>query len=374
MRPGRSGTGAELRETPTPEPKAGEVLVRVRATSLNRGELLGGKPGAAAKPGGGECAGEVVKVGDGVTGVSAGDRLMGRCGGGFAEYALMDAREAMRVPARLGREEAAATPLVFLVVYDMLVAQGHLTAGQWLLVTGVSSGVGVAALQTGKALGAKVIGTSGSAEKLARLEKAGLDVGIRTRTADFHDAVLKATDGKGVNLVVNNVGGSVFAECIKSLGFEGRLAIVGHMDRTMSATLDLEALHSKRLTVFGVSNRLRNAAQRAETVRGFVRDVMPRLEDGSLRPLVDKVFAFDDLPAASRSWNPTPRSARSWCACATASADARPLSRAGRDMLAGCDDLVVHDTASLARSPVHAVRDRGPRSRARERPSPPCPT
>ena len=109
---------------------------------------------------------------------------------------------------------------------------------------------------------------------------------------------MKATDGKGVNLVVNNVGGSVFAECIKSLGFEGRLAIVGHMDRTMSATLDLEALHSKRLTVFGVSNRLRNAAQRAETVRGFVRDVMPKLEDGRSAPWSIKVFAFDELPAA----------------------------------------------------------------------------
>ncbi len=296
--PGPGGTGVELRETATPEPKPGEILVRVRATSLNRGELLGGKAGAPAKLGGGECAGEVVKVGDGVTGVSVGDRLMGRCAGGFAEYALMDAREAMRVPGRLAWEEAAATPLVFLVVYDMLVAQGHLAAGQWLLVTGVSSGVGVAALQTAKALGARVIGTSGSAEKLARLEKLGLDVGIRTRAGDFHDAVLKATDGKGVSLVVNNVGGTVFAECIKALAFEGRLAIVGHMDRTMSATLDLEALHSKRLTVFGVSNRLRNAAQRSETVRAFVKDVLPYLEDGRLCPRVDKVFAFDDLPAA----------------------------------------------------------------------------
>jgi len=210
----------------------------------------------------------------------------------------MDAREAMRVPAALGWEEAAATPLVFLVVYDMLVAQGHLTAGQWLLVTGVSSGVGVAALQTGKALGARVIGTSGSADKLARLEKLGLDVGIRTRAADFHDAVMKATDGKGVNLVVNNVGGTVFAECVKSLAFEGRLAIVGHMDRTHSATLDLEALHGKRLTVFGVSNRFRSAGQRAETVRGFVKDVLPFLADGRLRPVVDKVFPFAELPAA----------------------------------------------------------------------------
>ena len=298
LTPGPGGTGVELRETATPEPKPGELLVRVRATSLNRGELLGGKPGAPARAGGGECAGDVVKVGDGVAGVSTGDRVMGRCAGGFAEYALMDAREAMRVPGPLAWEEAAATPLVFVVVYDMLVAQGQLAAGQWLLVTGVSSGVGVAALQTGKVLGARVIGTSGSADKLARLEKLGLDVGIRTRAADFHDAVLKATDGKGVSLVVNNVGGSVFAECIKSLAFEGRLATVGHMDRVLSAPLDLEALHSKRLTVFGVSNRLRTAAQRAATVRGFVKDVLPYFEDGRLRPLVDRTFGFDDLPAA----------------------------------------------------------------------------
>jgi NADPH:quinone reductase len=296
--PGTGGTTAELRDTPAPQPKAGELLVRVRATSLNRGELLGGKPGAAAKPGGGECAGEVAKLGEGVTGFAVGDRVMGRAAGGFAEQAVMDAREAMKVPAGLGWPEAAATPLVFLVVYDMLVAQGHLAAGQWLLVTGVSSGVGVAALQTGKALGARVIGTSGSDDKLARLAKLGLDVGIRTRAADFHDAVMKATDTKGVNLVVNNVGGTVFAECVRCLAFEGRLAIVGHMDRTHSATLDLEALHGKRLTVFGVSNRFRTAAQRAETVRGFVRDVLPFLADGRLRPVVDRAFPFAELPAA----------------------------------------------------------------------------
>jgi NADPH:quinone reductase-like Zn-dependent oxidoreductase len=296
--PGPGAAGVELRESAPPEPKAGQILVRVRASSLNRGELLGYTPGAAAKPGGGECAGEVVKAGEGVSDVSPGDRVMGRAAGSFAEYALMDAREVMAVPGPLSWEEAAAMPLTFLVVYDMLVAQGHLAAGQWLLVTGVSSGVGVAALQTGKALGARVIGTSGSDDKLARLAKVGLDVGIRTRAGDFHDAVMKATEGQGVNLVVNNVGGSVFAECIRVLAYEGRLATVGHVDHVMSATLDLETLHRKRLTVFGVSNRLRTAAQRAETVRGFVRDVLPRFADGRLRPLVDKVFGFDELPAA----------------------------------------------------------------------------
>lgn len=296
--PGSRGTAVELRETPEPQPKAGEILVRVRAASLNRGELLGGAPGAAPKPGGGECAGEVVKVGDGVTGVSVGARTMGRCGGGFAELALMDAREALRVPERLTWEEAAATSLTFIVVYDMLIAQGHLAAGQWLFVTGISSGVGVAALQTAKALGARVIGTSGSADKLARLEKIGLDIGLRTRAGDFHDAVMKATEGKGVHLVVNNVGGSMFAECVQVLAFEGRLATVGHLDHVLSATLDIEALHRKRLTVFGVSNRLRTAAQRAETVRAFARDMLPYFEDGRLRPLVDRVFGFDELPRA----------------------------------------------------------------------------
>jgi len=147
-------------------------------------------------------------------------------------------------------------------------------------------------------LGARVIGTSGSADKLARLEKLGLDLGIRTRAGDFHDVVMKATDGKGVNLVVNNVGGSMFAECVKSLAFEGRLAIVGHLDRVFSAPLDIEALHRKRLTVFGVSNRLRTAGQRAETVRAFARDILPSFEDGRIRPLIDRVYSFEELPQA----------------------------------------------------------------------------
>jgi NADPH:quinone reductase-like Zn-dependent oxidoreductase len=273
----------------------------MRAASLNRGELIVGhsvKAGGAAKPAGNEGAGEVAKLGFGVTGFRIGERVMGRCTGAFAEYSLMDAREAIAMPNNLSWEEAGSVPLAFMVVHDMLVDQGRLKAGEWLLVTGISAGVGVAALQTGKALGAKVIGTSGSAEKLEKLKAMGLDVGIRTRSPDFAEAVMKATGGKGANLVVNNVGGSMFAETIRALAYEGRHATVGYVDGVLKSEIDIEALHTKRLTLFGVSNRLRNAEQRAVTVRGFAADILPFIAAGKIRPLVDRVFSFSELPAA----------------------------------------------------------------------------
>jgi len=294
-------TVIDLRDVPAPEPGAGQILVRMRAAGLNRGELIVGhsvKAGGAAKAAGAEGAGEIAKLGAGVTGFKAGERVMGRCGGSFAEYSLIDAREAVAVPKNLSWEEAACVPLAFMVVHDMLIAQGRLRAGEWLLVTGISAGVGVAALQTAKALGAKVIGTSGSGEKLEKLKTMGLEVGIRTRSGDFAEAVMKATDGKGVNLVVNNVGGSVFAETIRALAYEGRHATVGYVDGVLRSELDIEALHTKRLTLFGVSNRLRTPEQRAVTVRGFAADVLPFIAAGKIRPVIDRVFPFSELPAA----------------------------------------------------------------------------
>lgn len=290
----------ELLDVPVPQVKPGELLVKVHASSFNRGELLPGHGivGATAKAGGGECSGVIEQVGANVPHFKPGQRVMGRCGGGFAEYAVMDAREAIAVPERLTWEAAAATPLVFLVVHDMLIGQGGLQAGEWLLVTSVSSGVGVAALQTTKALGAKVIGTSGSADKLERLKPLGLDVGVKTRKGDFYGAVMQATDKQGVNLIVNNVGGTMFPECIRSLAYEGRLATVGYLDRTMTSEIDLDALHAKRLKLFGVSNKLRTPAQRSVTVRAFVNDVLPFIANGTIKPVIDRVFSFDELPSA----------------------------------------------------------------------------
>jgi NADPH:quinone reductase-like Zn-dependent oxidoreductase len=290
----------ELREVAEPQPGAGQLLVKVHAASLNRGEFILGhglQKTGTSKPIGMECAGEVAKVGPGVSAFKAGDRVMGRCPGAFSEYALMDVREAIAMPANLSWEEGASIPLTFLVVHDMLVLQGRLAAGEWLLVTGVSSGVGVASLQAAKALGAKVIGTSGSQAKLDRLKAEGLDVGLCTRAPDFHDAVMQATGGKGVNLVVNTVGGSIFAECVRSMAFEGRLATVGYVDNTLQSTIDIQALHSKRLTLFGVSNKMRTPEQRAAGVPRFVADLMPAIAAGRIRPVIDHVYPFAELPA-----------------------------------------------------------------------------
>jgi len=294
-----TATELDLREAPVPEPGPAQMLVRMRAAALNRGEFVLGH-GLHGKAGtwkaiGGEGAGEVVSCGAKVTGFKPGGRVMGRCAGAFSEYALMEEAEAMAAPTALSWEEAASIPLTFLVAYDMLVLQGRLRAGEWLLINGVSSGVGVASLQLGKALGAKVIGTSGSAAKLEALKSLGLDVGVPTRAADFATAVMEATGQRGADLVVNTVGGSVFAENIRAMAFEGRLATVGYVDGELHADLDLGALHAKRLTLFGVSNKLRTKEQRAAAVPRFVVEVMPHFASGRIKPQIDQVIDFARL-------------------------------------------------------------------------------
>ena len=293
----------DLREVPAPEPKPGELLVRVKAASLNRGELIAGHglihatgdgPG---KPFGLDGAGEIVALGSGVSGWKVGQRVMGRLRHGFAEIAVASAREAIPVPDGYSWEEAAC-PIVYLTAYDMLVVNAHIVAGEWVLVTGISSGVGVACLQIAKALGAKVIGTSGSADKLALLKAHGLDHGIVTRQDVPQDEVKRVTGGHGVDIVVNNVGGTMFEPCLAALAYRGRLATVGYVGGSMSAHIDLEAVHRNRLHVFGVSNKNRQAVEREGQTEGFIRDILPLMSAGRIRPLIDKVLPFADLPRA----------------------------------------------------------------------------
>src|SRR6266576_4827272 len=194
---GPQGGHWDIREVQRPTVPPGHVLLRVHASSINRAEfrrlhnlrVQPGKPAPEERVGGGDAAGEIAELGQGVTGFKAGDRAMGRCAGGFAEYALLDAREVMPAPASRSWEEAACVPVVFVVVHDALFVSGQLRAGETLLVTAASSGVGIATVQLAKYLGARVIGTSRSAEKLERLKTYGLDAGVVTGAEGFGEAI-----------------------------------------------------------------------------------------------------------------------------------------------------------------------------------------
>lgn len=294
---------AELypRELPVPEPGPGQILLRVRAAGLSRGDLLGAisfHRAPEGRPAGVEAAGEVHAVGADVKGFKPGDRIMARTRGGFAEYVLVDPNLATPIPTGFSWEKAAAIPISYITAWEALVRFGRLKAGETLLITGASGGVGVCSIQLGKVLGAKLIGVSTSASKLERLKALGLDSAICARGEDFSGKVLELTGGKGVDLAVNLVGGTVFPACQRALGKFGRLAIVGYVDGVMTTPLDLEAAHGKRHEIFGISNAPLTPEMRATATKGFERDVLPAIVDGRIEPVIDRVFPFLELPAA----------------------------------------------------------------------------
>jgi NADPH:quinone reductase len=295
------------RDRPRPEPGPGQILVRVRASALNRADLLqrrGAYPapaGIVADVPGLEYAGEVERRGDGADLWPEGSRVMGVVGGGgHAEFVVVHEREAIRVPGRLSFEEAAAIPEVFLTAWDAMFRQLDLRLGERLLVHAVASGVGTAALQLARAAGIETIGTSRSAEKLARARELGLGAGIDASDGDWEPRVMNATGGAGVDAVLELVGGDYLPRSLRLLAPRGRLVLVGTMAGSR-AEIDLGLVLRRRLRIVGTALRSRPLEEKIALARDFSALVLPLLDDGRLRPIVDRVLSFADIVDAHRS-------------------------------------------------------------------------
>ncbi len=297
----------EPRDVATPEPGAGQVRVRVHASGVNRADLLqrrGGYPAPAGWPQeipGLEYAGVVDALGEGAERWAVGDRVMGLVGGGgYAEAVVVDEAEVMAVPASLTLEAAAAIPEVFLTAHDALFTQMGLRPGDWLLIHAVGSGVGTAGLQLALAAGARVLGTGRSVGKLERARELGLPIAIEaTGPEAWVDPVLHETGGRGVDGVLDLVGGAYLPGNIKCLARLGRLVIVGLVAGS-SATLDMGTVLRKRLRIFGTAMRTRSPDERAAAVAAFEHEALPLFAERRLRPIVDRVYTADQAPDAHR--------------------------------------------------------------------------
>ena len=293
-------------EVPKPEVRPGHIRVRVHAAGLNRADLVQRRGQYAAPPGwpadipGLEYAGEVEAV-RGVSRWQVGDRVMGLVGGGAqAELVAVHQDEALPIPAGLSFAEAAAIPEVFLTAFDALVTRGRLAAGERVLIHAVGSGVGTAAAQIAKHLGATVLGTSRSAEKLARALVYGLDVGIDTSQGGFRDAV-----GEPVDVVLDVLGGPAFADNLHVLAPRGRLVLLGFLAGSRT-TADLAPVLRKRLEIVGTVMRTRGLEERAPLVRAFAERMLPlfdqRIEHATpLRPVLERTYPMTELADAHRA-------------------------------------------------------------------------
>ncbi len=290
-----------IEEVPDPEVGPDDVLVAVRATALNRADLLQrmglypGPPTELEIPGL-EYAGTVEAVGSGVRGVAVGDAVMGIvAGGAYAEKLATNERTVLPVPDSVGLDDAVAIPEVFLTAYDALVVQGGLTSGRWALVHAGASGVGTAAIQIAKAIGARIIVTC-STGKVEACTELGADVVVDYTSADFADAVKEATDD-GVDVVLDVIGGEYTVRNIKALRVGGRIIQVGVMGEG-TVELPLGMLLPKRAAIIGTVLRARPLEEKAALTQRFAREMLPRFDDGSMKPVIDSRYAFDDIADA----------------------------------------------------------------------------
>ena len=286
---------------PMPSPRDGEILVKVAAAGVNRPDVMQRQghyppPKGATEIPGLEIAGEIVQVGPGVTRWNKGDKVMALVvGGGYAEYCLAFASHALPVPASLSMIEAAAIPETFFTVWHNVFERGKLASGETLLVHGGSSGIGTTAIQLGKAFGARVIVTAGTPEKCDACRRLGADLAINYNTEDFVALSKQATQGSGVEVILDMVGGDYVGRNYAAV--EGRIVQIAFL-ASSRVTVDLMRLMLKRLIHTGSTLRARAVADKAAIARALEKNVLPLLASGRIKPLIDSTFA---LAQASRA-------------------------------------------------------------------------
>lgn len=295
-----------LVDLPDPEPGPGEVLLRIHASALNRADVLQRMglyppPPGASEVLGMECSGVVERVGEGVDGWRPGDRAAGLLSaGGYAELCAVPEGQLLRVPDGMSMIEAAAVPEVFLTAFDNMITRGGLRPGDWVLVHGGAGGIGTAAIQLARRLGAVVIVTAGSDERLHASRELGATHAINHRTEDFVERVAELTDGRGVDVVLDVMGASYLERNLAALATEGRLVIIG-LQGGVRAEIDLNLVMRRRLRVMGSTLRARSVAEKSAVVAAAQREVMPGFEDGTLRPVVGRVVDLADVADAHRA-------------------------------------------------------------------------
>jgi len=297
--------GVEIRDLPKPAPKPNEVLIRVRASSLNRADLLvalGHQHGSVGGVGarlGLECAGEVEAVGSEVEGIKPGDRIMASAPGGFAEYVVTDAGRVHRIPANnMSYEQAACFPVALQTMHNAVVTAGRLKRGETMLMQGASAGVGLMGMQIGKLMGASlVIGTSTNADRRARLHEFGCDLALDSADPSWPDQVKNATGGKGVGLIVDLVSAPVANQNLEAASILGRIVNVGRLGG-MNGEFDFDKHALKRIDYIGVTFRTRSAEEVREINRRMRADLWPAIEAGKLSLPIHKTYKLADIGEA----------------------------------------------------------------------------